>query len=129
MAQLVKYPSVHIVDDDEAVRDSLDAYLTLKGMRVKTFSSALDILNDKSSLPHILILDVNMPDGDGFALLESLRLKGHVAPVIFITGLGDPDMRLRASRAGAAAFLDKPIDPHLLLATLKRLQAERRHPS
>jgi FixJ family two-component response regulator len=121
MASLNSKPCVLIVDDDDAVRDSLDAYLTLKGMQVTALSSAKDTLNHTGSCVDIVILDVNMPDIDGFALLSMLRGQGQLAPAIFITGLGDPEMRIRAERAGVAAFLDKPIDPLALLATLNRL--------
>ena len=121
MASLFAKPSVYIVDDDDAVRDSLDAYLTLKGMRVRVFSSAQELLNHEDILPDLLILDVNMPGIDGFMLLEMLRERGHDEPAVLITGLGDPDTRVRAERAGVAAFFDKPIDPPILFSALTRL--------
>ena len=61
---------------------------------------------------------------DGFMLLETLRDRGHDAPAVLITGLGDPEMRMRAERAGAAALFDKPIDPSVLFSTLVQLLAE-----
>ncbi len=121
MTTLVKKPAISIVDDDEAVRDSLDAYLTLKGMDVKTFCSACDILEHGASHSDILIIDVNMPDTDGFHLLKILQDNGEMAPVIFITGLGDVKLRARAAHCGVSALLDKPIDLQLLLETLDRL--------
>jgi FixJ family two-component response regulator len=121
MASFVMKPSIHIVDDDDAVRDSLEAYLTLKGMNVAVFSSAREVLQHAGETPDILILDVNMPDIDGFMLFEMLRGQGQDMPIIFITGLGDAEMRLRAERMGVSAFLDKPINPTHLLATLSRL--------
>jgi FixJ family two-component response regulator len=121
MASGVTQPLVHVVDDDDAVRDSLAAYLTLKGMAVTAFGSAREVLDHEGMAPDILILDVNMPDTDGFLLLDILRERGQRGPAIFITGLGDADMRLRAERAGVAAFLDKPLNPPVLLATLNRL--------
>ena len=121
MASHSPKPLVYIVDDDDAVRDSLDAYLTLKGMRVKAFGSALELLNHEDVLPNLLILDVNMPSIDGFMLLEMLRERGHDEPAVLITGLDDPDLRARAERAGVAAFFDKPIDPPVLFSTLTRL--------
>lgn len=124
MASYPVKPLVHIVDDDDAVRDSLDAYLTLKGMSVAAFGSAQELLDHENGLPSLFILDVNMPEIDGFMLLETLRDRGHVAPAILITGLGDPDMRMRAERAGAAALFDKPIDPSVLFSTLLQLLAE-----
>mgnify|MGYP001792200572 CR=1 FL=1 len=123
MASGVSKPLVHVVDDDDAVRDSLDAYLTLKGMVVTVFGSAREVLDHQGMAPDVLILDVNMPDTDGFLLLDILRSRGQRGPAVFITGLGDADLRLRAERAGAAAFLDKPLNPPVLLATLNRLLA------
>ena len=125
MASFRAKPLIHIVDDDDAVRDSLDVYLTLKGMSVIAFGSAQELLDHENGLPNLFILDVNMPEIDGFMLLETLRDRGHVAPAILITGLGDPDMRMRAERAGAAALFDKPIDPSVLFSTLLQLLAER----
>ncbi|MGB9141575.1 MAG: response regulator [Aestuariivirga sp.] len=121
MASFRLVPLIHIVDDDDAVRDSLDAYLTLKGMQVIAFGSAQDLLDCSEGLPNLVILDVNMPETDGFTLLEILRGRGHDMPAILMTGLGDPETRARAERAGAAAFFEKPIDPSILFSTLTRL--------
>jgi two-component system response regulator FixJ len=124
MASFFPKPLVYIVDDDDAVRDSLDAYLTLKGMNVSVFGSAQELLGHENALPNLLIIDVNMPEIDGFMLLETLRNRGNGAPAVLITGLGDPDTRARAERAGVAAFFDKPIDPPVLFSTLTKLLAE-----
>ena len=126
MASHLPKPSVYVVDDDDAVRDSLDAYLTLKGMNVTAFGSAQELLSQDDVTPNIWILDVNMPSIDGFTLLEMLRERGHDEPAVLITGLGDPDIRARAERAGVAAFFDKPIDPPILFSALTRLLAEAR---
>ena len=126
MASHSAKPSVYVVDDDDAVRDSLDTYLTLKGMSVTVFRSAQEVLNHEDTLPNLLILDVNMPSIDGFMLLEMLRERGHDEPAILITGLGDPEIRARAERAGVAAFFDKPIDPPVLFSALTRLLTEAR---
>ena len=126
MASFFPKPLVYIVDDDDAVRDSLDAYLTLKGMNVAVFGSAQELLIHEDVFPNLLIIDVNMPEIDGFMLLETLRHRGHNAPAVLITGLGDPDTRARAERAGVAAFFDKPIDPPVLFSTLILLLMEAR---
>jgi two-component system response regulator FixJ len=123
MASHIAKPLVYVVDDDDAVRDSLDAYLTLKGMNVTVFGSAQELLSQDDASPNIWILDVNMPSIDGFTLLEMLRERGHDEPAVLITGLGDPDIRARAKRAGVAAFFDKPIDPPVLFSALTRLLA------
>ena len=124
MASNLAKPSVYVVDDDDAVRDSLDVYLTLKGMNVTAFGSAQELLSQDDVSPNIWILDVNMPSIDGFTLLEILRERGHDEPAVLITGLGDPDTRARAERAGVAAFFDKPIDPPVLYSALTRLLSE-----
>ena len=124
MASHLAKPSVYVVDDDDAVRDSLDVYLTLKGMNVTAFGSAQELLDYDDGSPNILIFDVNMPDMDGIMLLEILRKRGHAEPAVLVTGLGDPEIRARAERAGAAAFFDKPIDPPVLFFALTRLLSE-----
>jgi FixJ family two-component response regulator len=126
MASFFPKPLVYIVDDDDAVRDSLDAYLTLKGMNVAVFGSAQELLGHEDVLSNLLIIDVNMPEIDGFMLLETLRDRGNDAPAVLITGLGDSDTRARAVRAGVAAFFDKPIDPPVLFSTLTQLLTDAR---
>ena len=112
MASHSNKPLVYVVDDDDAVRDSLDTYLTLKGMRVTVFSSAQEVLNHHDMMPNLLILDVNMPNIDGFVLLEMLRERGHVEPAVLITGLGDPETRARAESAGVAAHPQDHVGEH-----------------
>jgi two-component system, LuxR family, response regulator FixJ len=121
MASFIRQPEIHIVDDDEAVRDSLDVYLTLKDLKVAVFASAQDFLDHGPALLDLLILDVNMPQIDGFALLEILKEKECTCPVILMSGLGDPNLKARAERAGVAAFIDKPIDTPFLYATITTL--------
>jgi FixJ family two-component response regulator len=119
-------PIVYVIDDDDAVRDSLETYLVLKGLSVVTFSSGKILLDDeRRNGPELLIIDVNMPDIDGLSLLELLRDRGVAAPAIIITGLGDDDLRERAARAGAADFFDKPVDPRALMRSVLRLIDQR----
>jgi two-component system, LuxR family, response regulator FixJ len=124
VAQDPPIPLIYVIDDDDAVRDSLDAYLSLMGMKVVAYSSARQLLDGEVDAPHVLIIDINMPDMDGFALLDGLRDRGVDAPAIFMTGLGEPDVRARALKAGAHRFFDKPVDPKVLLATVKRLLSD-----
>lgn len=112
---------VYVVDDDDAVRDSLDLFLTLKGFDVVGFNSAKAVLETIELDPSLLILDVNMPDVDGFALLQELRERGNLVPVILMTGLGDGDVRSRAERAGVAALFDKPIDTPALFSRINEI--------
>jgi two-component system, LuxR family, response regulator FixJ len=112
---------VYVIDDDDAVRDSLDLFLTLKGFNVVGFNSAKAVLESMDPEPSLVILDVNMPDIDGFGLLQELRERGNLAPVILMTGLGDGDVRSRAERAGVAAFFDKPIDTPALFIRINEI--------
>jgi two-component system, LuxR family, response regulator FixJ len=121
MASFFRQPEIHIVDDDEAVRDSLDVYLTMKNIRVVVFASAKDFLERSSFALDLLILDVNMPEIDGFTLLEILKEKQYSGPVILISGLGDPEIKARAQHAGVAAFIDKPVDTPFLYSTITSL--------
>jgi two-component system response regulator FixJ len=115
-------PLVYVIDDDEAVRDSLETYLALKGLSVVAFASGKALLDgEHDDGPEVLIIDVNMPDIDGLSLLEALRGRGVAAPAIIVTGLGDGDLRERAARAGAADFFDKPVDPRALMRSILRL--------
>jgi len=114
-------PLIYIVDDDDAVRDSLNAYLTLMGMSVATYDSGQQLLDSEIGTPQVLIIDLNMPDIDGFMLLEELRKRGVDTPAIFMTGLSDPDARARAVDAGVQVFFDKPIVPKKLLSCVLHL--------
>jgi len=97
----------------------------LKGMTVDGFGSPLELIEGKAGDADLLIIDVNMPDLDGFTLLDTLRQQGLAMPAIFMTGLGDQELRLRAERAGAAAFFDKPVDVRALFEEVTRLLAAR----
>jgi two-component system, LuxR family, response regulator FixJ len=114
-------PVVYVIDDDDAVRDSLDLFFTLKGLDVVPFNSAKAVLESTEREPNLVILDVNMPDIDGFGLLQELRERGTTAPVILITGLGDLEVRIRAERVGVVAFFDKPIDTPALFNRVSQI--------
>ena len=114
-------PTVYVVDDDEAVRESLRALFQSVGMRVKTFASAGEFL-DASGLPRIgcLLLDVRMPELSGLELQVQLASHQSYLPVIMITGYGDVTTAVRAMKAGARDFIEKPFNEQLLL---ERVQA------
>jgi FixJ family two-component response regulator len=124
VSSYLSQPVVYVIDDDDAVRDSLDLFLTLKGLDVIPFNSAKAVLETKARNANLVILDVNMPDVDGFGLLDELRKRGAMAPVILITGLGDLEVRSRAERAGVAAFFDKPIDTPALFDRVREILFE-----
>ena len=109
-------PKVYIVDDDEAVLDSVRLLLRSVDYDVETFSSAKAFLEQA---PHIragcLLLDVRMPGMSGLDLQQQLRQRGVPIPIIFITGHGDVPMAVQAMQAGAFDFLQKPFRDQDLL--------------
>lgn len=112
---------VHVVDDDEAVRDSLDALLTCHGLDVKGYGSAAEFV---ACLPvgrqDCLLLDMHMPGTDGLALAGMLRDCAPALPIIMITGRSDELLRRRAAAAGIRCLLDKPIEQATLLAAIEQ---------
>jgi len=112
-------PCVYIVDDEEAVRDSLSFLLESKGYVVKSFGSAPAFLAAAPSLPiGCLIVDVRMPEMDGLELQEQLRTRMLGFPMIVITGHADVPLAVRAMKAGAVDFIEKPFASETILASL-----------
>lgn len=108
---------VYVVDDDEAVRDSLQFLLEAGGYRVEAFASADAFLAgfDPAAVACI-VLDVRMPGMSGLELQEELARRRVTTPIIFVTGHGDVPMAVAAMKGGAADFVEKPFDQ----ADLKR---------
>lgn len=124
--------TVHVVDDDAAIRDALRLLLKSSGMRVETYASAEQFLGAcRPPLSGCLLVDVRMPDMSGLELQERLATHGIRLPVIVITGHGDIAMAVRAMKAGAVDFIEKPFDNAALLACLRSALARaadaRRH--
>jgi|SRR5580700_4419880 two-component system response regulator FixJ len=110
---------VYIVDDDEAVRDSLGFQLESAGYDVRTFSSGVDFLNQAPSLPPgCVILDVRMPDMDGPEVQARLAEMKLSLPVVMITGHGEVPLAVRAMRAGAVDFVEKPFSEEAILESI-----------
>jgi two-component system, LuxR family, response regulator FixJ len=125
MSNQIPKHTVFIVDDDDAVRDSLDMFLTMRGMNVAAFSSGKAMFASDKIEPDLVVLDVNMPESDGFAVLLELRARRCAAPVILISGLGDSELRSRSERAGVVAFFDKPIDTLALCQKITTILQDR----
>ena len=119
-------PTVHLLDDDEAVRDSLALLIGTVGLRVQTWSEPQAFLAqfDRDGIGAI-VLDVRMPGISGLSVLDNLMDQGVDQPVIMLTGHGTVDMCRRAFKAGAAEFLEKPVNDEALLEALQN--AVRQH--
>jgi len=111
---------VHIVDDDEAVRDSLQAMLEASGYRAQTWASGIELLQAVPRLePGCIIADVRMPEMDGLTLLGELRARNVKLPVIVITGHGDVPIAVRAMKSGAIDFIEKPFAREQILESIR----------
>jgi len=112
---------VFVVDDDAAVRESLDSLIRSVGLRVESFSSAQEFLRRKTpETPACLVLDVRLPGLSGLDLQRELLGAERAIPIIFITGHGDIPMSVRAMKAGAVEFLTKPFQEQQLLGAIEQ---------
>ena len=112
-------PAIYVVDDDEAVRESIEALLVSRGHPVVPCATAADFLaRFDASAAGCILLDVRMPGMDGLTLLERLGPDRHGVPVVMMTGHADVPMAARAMRAGATDFVEKPFAAETLLASL-----------
>lgn len=110
---------VAIVDDDAAVRTALSRLLSACAIRTRSYASARDFLDSLAAeTPACLIVDFQIPGMTGLELQEQLSRSGVTIPTIVITANGDPETRRRCLAAGAAAYLGKPCDAALLLASI-----------
>lgn len=107
---------VHVIDDDEAVRESLTFLLKTAGLAVRTYENATAFLHDDpKGKSGCVVTDVRMPDVSGIDLLHRLRELNVNLPVIVITGHGDVPLAVEAMKSGALEFLEKPFDDDALL--------------
>ena len=117
----VAQPVIFVVDDDRAVRDSMQALLRAHGYTAETYASGEAFLAlDRHNGPGCLLVDALMPGMDGIALLERLKAENCELPAIMITGHGAISMAVLAMKAGAADFLEKPVRPDELIAGIER---------
>jgi two-component system response regulator TtrR len=114
--------TIFIVDDDEAVRDSLRWLLEANGYRVRSFSGAEDFLNAyEPDQVGVLIADVRMPGMSGLELQEALIARKSNIPIVFITGHGDVPMAVSTMKKGAIDFLEKPFNEADLRTIVSRM--------
>jgi two-component system response regulator FixJ len=121
---------VHVVDDDDAVRDALRVLLQVSGYEVKTYDSGVRFLEqltgDESGC---VITDVRMPGITGLAMAARLRSLGSRLPIIVITGQADVPMAVEAMKAGAQDFIEKPFDDVVILKAVEAALAGQRRAS
>lgn len=111
---------VHLVDDDAAIRRSVGFMLKTSGHRVESYESGTDLLSASAHLDDgCILLDISMPGMDGLEVQEALQWKGISLPVIIMTGHGDVTLAVRAMKAGAVDFIEKPFGKEALLASLE----------
>jgi two-component system response regulator FixJ len=114
-------PIVFVVDDDRAMRDSLRWLLESIGLSVRTYATAADFLSDHDpAQPGCLVLDVRMPGMSGLDLQTELANRGSELPTIVVTGHAEVAMAVRAVKAGALDFIEKPFSDQLLLDRVRQ---------
>jgi len=108
--------TVFLVDDDPAIRDSMCWFLKSRGLNVQAYSSAAEFLDARHpDKPGCLVLDVRMPQMDGLELQQKLASLHDHLPIIFVTACDEVSLGIRAMKAGAIDFLEKPVDNKALL--------------
>ncbi|SDP54746.1 two component transcriptional regulator, LuxR family [Phyllobacterium sp. YR620] len=117
--------TVHVVDDEEAVRKSLAFVLTMSGFTVRVHESATGFLATAPTIRNgCLVTDLRMPDMNGVELLRNLKFADLRIPSIVITGHGDVPMAVEAMKAGALDFIEKPFEDEVLIEAVKRAAAQ-----
>jgi two-component system response regulator FixJ len=111
---------VHVIDDDDAVRESLSFLLRAAGLESRTYESAAQFLEAaKAGMSGCVITDVRMPEMSGLDLLRQLQRMTIRLPVIVVTGHGDVQLAVEAMKAGAVDFLEKPFDDERVLEAVR----------
>ncbi len=111
---------VHLVDDDAAIRRSVGFMLKTSGHRVESYESGTELLKGSAKLDQgCILLDIRMPGMDGLEVQQALQENGVSLPVIIMTGHGDISLAVRAMKAGAVDFIEKPFEKDALLASLE----------
>jgi two-component system response regulator FixJ len=113
--------NVYVIDDDEAMRDSLQFMLDSADFHVSLFDSAHKFLESLSGMEFgCVVSDVRMPGIDGIALLEQLKASHGTLPVIIMTGHGDVPLAVEAMKLGAVDFLEKPFESDRLIGMIEQ---------
>src|ERR1700722_11747723 len=125
---MVHRGNVYVIDDDDAMRDSLDFLLGAADFHVRLFESAQNFLDTLSTIDFgCVVSDVRMPDIDGIELLKRLKVGGSLFPVVIMTGHGDIQLAVEAMKLGAVDFIEKPFEDDRLIgmidAALKKAES------
>ena len=120
---------VHIIDDDDALRDSLSFLLSSVGIKTKSYETATGYSNDpERGACGCILTDVRMPGMSGIDLLRKLKSDGITVPVIVMTGHGDVPLAVEAMKLGALDFVEKPFNDDALIASVRSALGEaKRH--
>ena len=114
--------TVHVIDDDDAIRDSVQLFLVNEGLEVKTYASAPEFLAalDAAPVEGCVVTDVRMPGMSGMELLEHLAAHSLSLPVVVVTGHADVPLAVRAMKKGAVDLLEKPFRADDLISAVRK---------
>jgi two-component system response regulator FixJ len=123
---LTTSPLIHVIDDDDAVRDSLQFLLEAEDFAVRAWASATQFLGEAGpSEGDCIVSDVRMPGMTGLDLVRELAARDSKLPVVMITGHGDVPLAVEAMRAGVTDFIEKPFDDEAILRAIRRALDQR----
>lgn len=111
---------VHLIDDDEGVREGLTILLTEAGFMVRAYKSGTEFMAAiATAISGVIVSDIRMPGIDGIELQQRLKATKNALPIVFMTGHGDIQMAVRAIKEGASDFLEKPFDDQVLIDAVR----------
>lgn len=114
-------PLIHVIDDEESVRRGAKFFLSASGYAVRAWPSGISFLKEvRHTEAGCILLDIRMPEMDGIEVQQQLSARGVTMPVIVLTGHGDVSVAVKAMKAGAVDFLEKPFDTDALLDAINR---------
>jgi two-component system response regulator FixJ len=112
--------TIHVIDDDDAVRESLAFLLETADLNVRTYDSAVSFLEQTPSIaPGCIITDVRMPGMSGLELVRALSARGVAIPIVVVTGHGDIPLAVEAMREGIVDFIEKPFGDETILKAVR----------
>lgn len=119
--------TVHVIDDDEAMRDSLAFLLDVQGFHTKLYESAVAFLDAMPDLSAgCIVTDIRMPDMTGLELIRKLKDDGVAVPVVVMTGHGDVPLAVEAMKAGVVDFIEKPFSDEALIEAVRAALSYRK---